>query len=206
MGGGARAATRVARRHGVRCGLSVRRPERAINHRRNCDGGGTAPRIRTHARCSRSRPRSVPQTHVASPEAEERPMTDPRYVEGQTVETETVETDVDNNEGGTEAMGAGAGALAGAGVGAVVGGPVGAAVGGVIGAVGGAVAGEAAEGDDEAGAGVGAGGGAVAGAVVGGALAGPPGAVVGGAVGAGAGAGAGDKTEEAATEDGYVET
>ena len=123
-------------------------------------------------------------------------MTD-RYVE-----TEKVETKVDNNEGGTEAVGAGAGALAGAGVGAVVGGPVGAAVGGVVGAVGGAIAGEAAEGNDEGGAGVGAGGGAVAGALIGGALAGPPGAVVGGAVGAGAGAGAGDKTEEAAKDEG----
>ena len=127
-------------------------------------------------------------------------MTD-RYVE-----TEKVETKVDNNEGGTEAVGAGAGALAGAGVGAIVGGPVGAAVGGVVGAVGGAIAGEAAEGTDEAGAGVGAGGGAVAGAVIGGALAGPPGAVVGGAVGAGAGAGAGDKTEEAAKDEDVVET
>jgi hypothetical protein len=150
--------------------------------------------------------RFTPQTHVASPKPENQRMTDPRYVEGQPVETETVETHVDDNEGGTEAVGAGAGALAGAGVGAVVGGPVGAAVGGVVGAVGGAVAGEAAEGDDEAGAGVGAGGGAVAGAVVGGALAGPPGAVVGGAVGAGAGAGAGDKTEESAKDPDYVET
>jgi phage tail tape-measure protein len=105
-------------------------------------------------------------------------------------------SDVDHDEAGTEALGAGAGALMGAGVGAAVGGPVGAAVGGVAGAVGGAIAGEAIEGDDEAGAGAGAGGGAIAGAALGGAVAGPPGAVVGGAVGAGAGAGIGDKTEE----------
>jgi hypothetical protein len=63
------------------------------------------------------------------------------------------------------------------------------------------VAGEAAEGDDEAGAGTGAVGGAAAGALAGAAIAGPPGAVVGGAVGAAGGAGVGDKTEERA-EDG----
>lgn len=90
---------------------------------------------------------------------------------------------VENNEGGTEALGAGAGALGGAAVGMAVGGPPGAVVGGVVGAVGGAMAGEATEGDDEAGAGAGA-------------VGGPPGAVIGGAVGAAGGAGAGDKAEE----------
>ena len=42
----------------------------------------------------------------------------------------------ENEEGGTEALGAGAGALGGAAVGMAVGGPVGAVVGGGIGAVG----------------------------------------------------------------------
>ena len=55
-------------------------------------------------------------------------------------------TAVENEEGGKEALGAGAGALAGAGVGMAVGGPPGAVVGGAIGAVGGAIAGEASEG------------------------------------------------------------
>jgi uncharacterized protein YcfJ len=113
----------------------------------------------------------------------------------------TVTTKETHDEGGAEAVGAGAGALAGAGIGMAVGGPVGAAVGGVTGAVVGAVAGESMEGNDEAGAGLGAGGGAVAGAAIGGLVAGPPGAVVGGAVGAGAGAGIGDKTEESADDD-----
>jgi len=107
----------------------------------------------------------------------------------------------ENQEHATEAVGAGAGALAGAGVGMVVGGPVGAAVGGVIGAAGGAIAGEAADGDDEAGAGAGGAGGAIGGAIIGGAIAGPPGAVVGGAVGAGAGAGLGDQAQEEVEED-----
>ena len=49
------------------------------------------------------------------------------------------------DEGGKEAMGAGAGALGGAAVGMAVGGPPGAVVGGVVGAAGGAMAGEAAE-------------------------------------------------------------
>ena len=106
----------------------------------------------------------------------------------------------ENEEHATEAVGAGAGALAGAGVGMAVGGPVGAAVGGVVGAVGGAVAGEAMDGDDEAGAGVGGAGGAITGALVGGAVAGPPGAVVGGAVGAAGGAGVGDQAQEEAEE------
>src|SRR3954454_774365 len=106
----------------------------------------------------------------------------------------------ENEEGGKEAMGAGAGALGGAAVGMAVGGPPGAVVGGAVGAVGGAVAGEASEGDDEAGAGAGGGAGGLAGAAVGGAVAGPPGAVVGGAVGAAGGAGAGDQAEEEAEE------
>ena len=110
-------------------------------------------------------------------------------------------TDDGHDEGGAEAVGAGAGALAGAGIGAVVAGPPGAVVGGIVGAAGGAIAGEAMEGDEEAGAGIGAGAGTVAGAALGGVVAGPPGAVVGGAVGAGAGAGIGDKTEEEAEED-----
>ena len=97
-------------------------------------------------------------------------------------------------------MGAGAGALGGAAVGAAIGGPPGALIGGAIGAAGGAIAGEAAEGDDEAGAGAGGAAGSVAGAVIGGAIAGPPGAVVGGAVGAGAGAGVGDQAEEESEE------
>ncbi len=103
-----------------------------------------------------------------------------------------------DDEGGTEAMGAGAGALGGAAVGGAVGGPPGAVVGGVVGAAGGALAGESAEGDDEAGSAAGGAGGTLAGAAIGGAVAGPPGAVVGGAVGAGAGAGAGDEAEEQA--------
>jgi hypothetical protein len=105
-----------------------------------------------------------------------------------------------DREHGTEALGAGMGALGGAAVGMAVGGPPGAVVGGAIGAVGGAVAGEAAEGDDEAGSGTGALGGGAAGAVIGGAIAGPPGAVVGGSVGAGAGAGAGDTVEDEAKD------
>ena len=64
----------------------------------------------------------------------------------------------------------------------------------------GAVAGEAAEGDDEAGAGTGALGGGAAGAALGAVVAGPPGAVVGAAVGSAAGAGAGDQAEEEAEE------
>ena len=63
------------------------------------------------------------------------------------------DTAPENEEGGREAVGAGAGALGGAAVGMAVGGPPGAVVGGVIGAAGGAIAGEATEGDDEAGAG-----------------------------------------------------
>jgi hypothetical protein len=106
----------------------------------------------------------------------------------------------DNQEGGKEAIGAGAGALAGAGVGMAVGGPPGAVIGGAIGAVGGAVAGEATEGNDEAGAGAGGLAGGVAGAALGAAVAGPPGAVVGGAVGAAGGAGVGDQAEEEAEE------
>ena len=113
---------------------------------------------------------------------------------------------IENEEGGNEAIGAGAGALGGAAVGMAVGGPVGAVVGGGIGAVAGAVAGEATEGDDEAGSGTGALGGGAAGAVVGGAIAGPPGAVVGAAVGSAAGAGAGDQTEEEVEETDPVET
>jgi hypothetical protein len=115
-------------------------------------------------------------------------------------ETTVVDRGNGNKEGGREAVGAGAGALAGAGAGMVVGGPPGAVIGGAIGAVGGAVAGEATEGNDEAGAGGGALAGGVAGAAIGGAVAGPPGAVVGGAVGAAGGAGAGDKTEEKAKD------
>jgi hypothetical protein len=127
--------------------------------------------------------------------------------------TETVETNTDDlrnekwdatrthhtkDEGGKEAVGAGAGALGGAAVGMAVGGPPGAVIGGAIGAVGGAVAGESAEGGEEAGAGTGGLAGGLAGAAIGGAVAGPPGAVVGGAVGAAGGAGAGDKAEEEA--------
>lgn len=111
------------------------------------------------------------------------------------------ETAPENQEGGTEALGAGAGALGGAAVGAAVAGPPGALVGGAIGAAAGAIAGESAEGDDEAGAGAGGGAGAVTGALIGGAVAGPPGAVVGGAVGAGAGAGLGDQMEEEVEEE-----
>ena len=106
------------------------------------------------------------------------------------------DTAPENEEGGREAIGAGAGALGGAAVGMAVGGPPGAVVGGVIGAAGGAVAGEASEGDDEAGSGTGAVGGGLAGAALGGVVGGPPGAVIGGAVGAGAGAGSGDQVEE----------
>lgn len=98
----------------------------------------------------------------------------------------------DDDEHGTEAIGAAGGAI----IGAAVAGPPGALVGGAIGAAGGAIAGEAAEGDDETGAAAGGAAGTVAGAAIGGAIAGPPGALVGGAVGAGAGAGMGDKTEE----------
>jgi hypothetical protein len=115
------------------------------------------------------------------------------------VDRDSVAND-DRPEHGTEALGAGMGALGGAAVGMAVGGPPGAVVGGAIGAVGGAVAGEAAEGDDEAGSGTGALGGGAAGAVIGGAIAGPPGAVVGGAVRAGAGAGAGDTVEDEAKD------
>jgi hypothetical protein len=126
--------------------------------------------------------------------------------DGTTVRDDTVVVDrsggtaPENQEGGHEAMGAGAGALAGAGIGMAVGGPPGAVVGGAIGAVGGAVAGEATEGNDEAGSGGGALAGGVAGAAIGGAVAGPPGAVVGGAVGAAGGAGAGDQAEEEVEE------
>src|SRR5688500_10231767 len=77
--------------------------------------------------------------------------------------TRTDRTAVEYEEGGGEAIGAGAGALGGAAVGMAVGGPPGAVVGGAVGALGGAVAGEAAEGDDEAGAGTGALGGAAGG-------------------------------------------
>jgi uncharacterized protein (TIGR02271 family) len=104
----------------------------------------------------------------------------------------------DDDESGTEALGAGAGALGGAAVGGAVAGPPGAIVGGLAGAAAGGLAGEATEGDDQAGSAAGGAGGMAAGAVIGGAIAGPPGAVVGGAVGAGAGAGLGDKTEEEA--------
>jgi outer membrane lipoprotein SlyB len=123
---------------------------------------------------------------------------------GRTVRTD--DTALENEEGGGEAIGAGAGALGGAAVGMAVGGPPGAVVGGAIGAVGGAVAGEAAEGDDEAGSGAGGLAGGVAGAAVGGAIAGPPGAVVGGAVGAAGGAGVGDQAEEEAEETDTVDT
>ena len=51
-------------------------------------------------------------------------------------------TAVDNEEGGKEAIGAGAGALGGAAVGMAVGGPIGAVVGGAVGAAGGAGAGD----------------------------------------------------------------
>ena len=51
----------------------------------------------------------------------------------------------ENKEGGTEAMGAGAGLLGGAAVGMAVGGPPGAVVGGAVGAAGGAGAGDQAE-------------------------------------------------------------
>lgn len=51
----------------------------------------------------------------------------------------------ENDEAGTEAVGAGAGALGGAAVGAVVGGPPGAVVGGLAGAAGGAGLGDKAE-------------------------------------------------------------
>jgi hypothetical protein len=123
---------------------------------------------------------------------------DPRNVRDETW-TDTRATDHGTkNEGGKEAMGAGAGALGGAAVGMAVGGPPGAVVGGAVGAAGGAVAGEASEGREEAGAGAGGVAGGLAGAAVGGAVAGPPGAVVGGAVGAAGGAGVGDKTEEEA--------
>jgi hypothetical protein len=128
----------------------------------------------------------------------ERVERDPRDVHDETW-TETKVTDRGTkDEGGKEAMGAGAGALGGAAVGMAVGGPPGAVVGGAIGAAGGAMAGESAEGGEEAGAGAGGVAGGLAGAVVGGAVAGPPGAVVGGAVGAAGGAGVGDKTEEEA--------
>ncbi|HET9455726.1 MAG TPA: hypothetical protein VFO78_00185, partial [Candidatus Limnocylindrales bacterium] len=99
--------------------------------------------------------------------------TDATYRTGDAYTTDTTvrrdDTALENEEGGAEAMGAGAGALGGAAVGMAVGGPPGAVVGGAIGAVGGAVAGEAAEGDDEAGAGAGGLAGGVAGAAVGGA-------------------------------------
>lgn len=111
-----------------------------------------------------------------------------------------------NDEAHTETIGAGAGALGGAAVGAVVAGPPGAVVGGLVGAAGGAIAGEAAEGDDEAGAGAGGLAGAATGAVVGGAVAGPPGAVVGGVVGAAGGARLGDEAEEQLEEEGAKPT
>ena len=114
-------------------------------------------------------------------------------------------TSLENEEHGTEALGAGAGALGGAAIGMAVGGPPGAVVGGAIGAVGGAIAGESTEGDDQAGAGAGGLAGGLAGAAVGGAVAGPPGAVVGGAVGAAGGAGAGDQAEEETEETGSTE-
>lgn len=114
------------------------------------------------------------------------------------------DTTVKHDEGGTEAVGAGAGAIGGALVGGAVAGPPGALVGGAIGAIGGAIAGESTEGNEEAGAATGGATGAVAGAVIGGAIAGPPGALVGGAVGAAGGAGAGDKLEEEAKEDGTM--
>jgi hypothetical protein len=130
----------------------------------------------------------------------ERVRTGDAYATDRTVVTDN-DTALENEEGGGEAIGAGAGALGGAAVGMAVGGPPGAVIGGAIGAVGGAVAGEAAEGDDETGAGAGGLAGGVAGAAIGGAIAGPPGAVVGGAVGAAGGAGAGDQAEEEAEED-----
>jgi len=108
--------------------------------------------------------------------------------------------DVDD-ESGTEALGAGAGALGGAAIRGAVGGPPGAIVGGAVGAAAGGVAGEASEGDEEAGSGAGGAAGTVAGAAIGGAVAGPPGAVVGGAVGGGAGAGLGDQAQEEATDE-----
>ena len=58
------------------------------------------------------------------------------------------------------------------------------------------MAGEAAEGNDEEGAGAGSLAGGATGAVIGGAIGGPPGAIVGGAVGAAGGAGVGDKVQE----------
>jgi uncharacterized protein (TIGR02271 family) len=106
-----------------------------------------------------------------------------------------------SDESGTEALGAGAGALGGAAVGGAVGGPPGAAVGGVVGAAAGGLAGEATEGDEEAGSAAGGAGGTAAGAALGGAVAGPPGAVVGGAVGGAAGAGIGDEAEEEAKDE-----
>ena len=87
------------------------------------------------------------------------------------------DTAPENEEGGTEAVGAGAGAIGGALVGGAVAGPPGALVGGAIGAVGGALAGESTEGDDEAGAATGGADGRVGGAIIGGA-GGRPGLVV----------------------------
>jgi hypothetical protein len=146
-----------------------------------------APAMRNEGRCSMG--------YEKTTETVER---DPRDVHDETW-TETKVTDHGTkDEGGKEAIGAGAGALGGAAVGMAVGGPPGAVVGGVIGAAGGAMAGESAEGGEEAGAGAGGVAGGLAGAAVGGAVAGPPGAVVGGAVGAAGGAGAGDKAEEEA--------
>jgi hypothetical protein len=141
---------------------------------------------------------SSKETHVTNPNDVTGDPLDPTLDRTDRVDADG--TAPENEEHATEALGAGAGALAGAGVGMAVGGPVGAAVGGVVGAVGGAVAGEATDGDDAAGAGVGGAGGAITGALVGGAVAGPPGAVVGGAVGAAGGAGVGDQAQEEAEE------
>jgi hypothetical protein len=150
-------------------------------------GSHSALAIRNEGRCSMG--------YEKTTETVER---DPRDVHDETWTDTTVADHGTKNEGGKEAMGAGAGALGGAAVGMAVGGPPGAVVGGVIGAAGGAVAGEATEGREEAGAGAGGVAGGLAGAAIGGAVAGPPGAVVGGAVGAAGGAGVGDKTEEEA--------
>jgi hypothetical protein len=161
----------------------------------DCTPSHEAPVTRNEGRCSMG--------YEKTTETVER---DPRDVHDETW-TETKVTDHGTkDEGGKEAIGAGAGALGGAAVGMAVGGPPGAVVGGAIGAAGGAIAGESAEGGEEAGAGTGGVAGGLAGAAVGGAVAGPPGAVVGGAVGAAGGAGAGDKAEEEAEGHGTVHT
>ncbi|HKG19848.1 MAG TPA: glycine zipper domain-containing protein [Candidatus Limnocylindrales bacterium] len=63
--------------------------------------------------------------------------------------TDLDDTAAENEEGGGEAIGAGAGALGGAGVGMAVGGPPGAVVGGAVGAAGGAGVGDQAEEETE---------------------------------------------------------